>query len=83
MPKFCATKASLFSDYEIISKVFEQVCESVIPWLGIDPGVEPTPWYNPVWEVYNSFTDLHSCWFQILFLLLATTVAFVLGIYVR
>jgi len=83
MPKFCKVKASEFSDYEIVTNLYENICEFAIPRLGIDPGVEKTPWFNPVWEAFDSFTDPYSCWFQILILLFATTAAFLLGVYVR
>ena len=83
MPRFCRVKARQISEDEIISKLLENVCESVIPWLGIDPGMDQVPWFSAPWNAISSFTNLSSCWFQAITLLLATTAAFMLGVYIR
>ena len=83
MPRFCKVKGKQFSEIEIVSKIYEDLCEKVIPYLGIDPGTEPRSWfYSPLYfieELFNPF----SYWFQIFVLLLCTIIAFMLGVYVR
>nr|XP_002128552.1 uncharacterized protein LOC100181668 [Ciona intestinalis] len=85
MPRYCKVKAREFSENDVASKAYENGCETIIPYLGIDPGSDDDDgsWIGFIWETVKVALDPNSCWFQVFVLFLATGIAFMLGVYIR
>ena len=85
MPRYCKVKSRDFSENDVVSKVYENGCETIIPYLGIDPGSDDDDesWLGWIWQGAQIILDPTSCWFQVFILFLAVGIAFVLGVYIR
>ena len=84
MPRYCQAKAAEFSDSQIVTEILERTCEFVIPFLGINPGShDRTYYFGAFGDIMKSFLDPGSCSFQVILLLAASFLSFLIGVYVR
>lgn len=85
MPRYCRVKAEEFSENQALSGPYQSICESIIPYLGIDPGSndEEGSLVDFIWELASIIFDPTSCWFQIFVLVSVSVLSFLLGVYLR